>query len=70
MYQSFLTRKNLETLDIRVTDARGRSLATLDPTQADAGLMAFRMCLRWDLFVPPPTPQSQQAPAFEKPPTV
>ena len=27
MYQSFLMRKSLDTLDIRVTDARGRSLA-------------------------------------------
>ena len=55
-FQTFLTRKTLETLDIRVTDARGRSLATLDPTQADEGLMAYRMVLRWDLFYGPPTP--------------
>lgn len=69
-FQSFLTRKTLETLDIRVTDARGRSLATLDPTQADEGLMAFRMVLRWDLFVPPPTPQPLQGLKIEKPPTM
>ena len=56
MYQSLLSRKSLDTLDIRVTDARGRSLANVDPTQADSGLMAFRMVLRWDLFVPPPMP--------------
>ena len=56
MYQSFLQRKSIDTLDIRVTDARGRSLAQLDPTQGAAGLMGFRMCLRWDLFVPPPPP--------------
>jgi hypothetical protein len=69
-YQSFLSRKSLDTLDIRVTDARGRSLATLDPTQADEGLMAFRMCLRWDLFSPPPAPTPRREIAFEKPPTV
>jgi hypothetical protein len=68
-FQSFLTRKTLETLDIRVTDARGRSLATLDPTQADEGLMAFRMVLRWDLFITPQPPQPQQ-PKLEKPPTL
>ena len=67
-FQSFLTRKTLETLDIRVTDARGRSLATLDPTQADEGLMAFRMVLRWDLFVAPQEPQLQQPLRFETPP--
>ena len=70
MYQSFLQRKSIDTLDIRVTDARGRSLATLDPTQADEGLMAFRLCLRWDLFIPPPTPQPPQKLVFDHPPTV
>ena len=69
MYQSFLTRKHVDTLDIRVTDARGRSLAQLDPTQADNGLMAYRLCLRWDLFVPPPTPQPPHGLRFERPPT-
>ena len=56
MFQSMLQRKNLENLDIRVTDARGRSLSTVDPDQANRGLMAFKMCLRWDLFLSP-TPQ-------------
>ena len=68
-FQSFLTRKTLETLDIRVTDARGRSLATLDPTQADEGLMAFRMVLRWDLFITPQPQQPQQL-KLDKPPTL
>jgi len=57
MFQSMLNRKNLQNLDIRVTDARGRSLANMDPTQADEGLMAFKMCLRWDLFVTPTPPE-------------
>ena len=50
MFQSMLTRKQLENLDLRVTDARGRSLATAGKDQADEGLMAFHACLRWDLF--------------------
>ena len=53
-FQSFLTRKTLETLDIRVTDARGRSMATLNPSQAQDGQLGFRLCLRWDLFHGPP----------------
>ena len=69
MFQSLLTRKSLENLDIRVTDARGRSLANMDPTQADEGLMAFKMCLRWDLFVPPGPPENHRVkPKFEHPP--
>ena len=67
-FQTFLTRKTLETLDVRITDARGRSLATLDPTQADNGMMGFRMCLRWDLFVGQATPQPVMSMKFEKPP--
>ena len=50
MFQSMLTRKQLENLDLRVTDARGRSLANAGKDQADEGLMAFHACLRWDLF--------------------
>ena len=57
MYQSMLNRKNLETLSLRVTDARGRSLATMNPNQARDGLLAYKVCLRWDLFaLPPPKP--------------
>ena len=57
MYQSMLHRKNLETLSLRVTDSRGRSLATMNPNQARDGLLGFRVCLRWDLFsIPPPKP--------------
>ena len=69
MFQSFLSRKSIDTLSLKITDARGRSLAHLDPTQADNGLMAYRMCLRWDLFPGPPTPQPRHALAFEHPPT-
>jgi hypothetical protein len=64
-YQSFMNRPNIETLDVRVTDARGRSLATLSPGQAADGLLGFRMCLRWDLFAALPT---QHRNVLEKPP--
>jgi hypothetical protein len=56
-FQSILTRKSLENLDIRVTDAKGRSLASVDPTQSDLGLMAFKMAIRFDLFIPPEPPE-------------
>ena len=50
MFQSMLTRKILENLDLRVTDARGRSLGSVNTQQAEDGMLAFRACLRWDLF--------------------
>lgn len=52
MYQSLLTNRHLDRLDLRVTDAKGRCLSARSPTQADDGLMNFRMVLRWDLFDP------------------
>jgi hypothetical protein len=71
MFQSFLSRKSIDTLSLRVTDARGRSLAHLDPAQADNGLMAYRMCLRWDLFAAPPSQnQTPHRLVFDHPPTV
>ena len=73
MYQHFLARKHVDTLDLRITDARGRSLAQLDPTQAEHGLLAFRVVLRWDLFgaPPPPPPRRLSQPlSNDHPPTV
>ena len=55
MFQSFPLRKNLEQLELRICDAKGRSLAQLDPFQADNGLMAWKAVLRCDLFKPPPS---------------
>ena len=52
-FQSILTRKSLENLDIRITDSKGRSLASVDPIQSDLGLMAFKMAIRFDIFTPP-----------------
>ena len=52
-FQSLLTRKSLDNLDIRVTDAKGRSLANIDPTQSDLGLLAYKMAIRFDIFIPP-----------------
>jgi hypothetical protein len=68
MYQSFINRSNIETLDIRVTDARGRSLATLNPDQAIDGLLGFRLCLRWDLFAAPHIMQPPRNTKLEQPP--
>ena len=56
-FQSILTRKSLENLDIRITDSKGRSLANVDPIQSDLGLMAFKMAIRFDIFIPPEPPE-------------
>jgi hypothetical protein len=70
-FQVFLNRKSLDLVTFRITDIRGRSLASLDPTQADAGLMRYTMTLRWDLFAPPPTPEPKHAGLpFREPPVV
>ena len=53
MFQSFPLRKNMEQLEMRICDAKGRSLAQLDPTQADHGLMTWRAVLRFDIFKTP-----------------
>ena len=53
MFQSFPMRKNLEQLELRICDAKGRSLAQLDPFQADNGLMAWKAVLRFDVFKSP-----------------
>ena len=53
MFQCFPMRKNLEQLELRVCDGKGRSLAQLDPQQADNGLMKWSAVLRFDLFKPP-----------------
>jgi len=53
MFQCFPMRKNLEQLELRICDAKGRSLAQLDPFQADNGLMAWKAVLRFDLFKSP-----------------
>jgi hypothetical protein len=50
MYQTIIPRSNFETLDIRVTDAKGRSLIAHGPEEAKNGLLNYKMCLRWDLW--------------------
>ena len=63
MFQSFPLRKNFEQLEMRICDSKGRSLAQLDPAQADDGLMAWKAVVRYDLFKPPPTRPLPGAPA-------
>ena len=52
-FQSMLTRKSLDNLDIRITDGKGRSLANVDPSQSELGLLSYKMALRFDIFIPP-----------------
>ena len=63
MFQSFPLRKNFEQLEMRICDSKGRSLAQLDPAQADDGMMAWKAVVRYDLFKPPPTRPLPGAPA-------
>ena len=63
MFQSFPLRKNFEQLEMRICDSKGRSLAQLDPAQADDGLMGWKAVVRFDLFKPPPTRPIPGAPA-------
>ena len=55
-FQSFLTRKSLEHIEMRVTDSKGRSLANIDHTQEEEGLLSFKAVLRFDIFSPPTPP--------------
>ena len=68
LYQNFLSRKIIDKLDFKVTDARGRNLADYNPTQADDGLMQFHLVLRWDLFAAQISPQKMHPPDFSHPP--
>ena len=56
-FQVFPLRKHINELEIRITDAKGRSLAEVAPDQAANGLMGFQMVLRFDLFKPPAVQQ-------------
>lgn len=68
LFQLHLQQKALESLELYVTDDKGRSLAEVDPRQADLGLMSFKCVLRWDhLTSPPPAPF---LPTLEKTPRV
>ena len=48
-----LQQKSLDSLELYVTDDKGRLLAEVDPRQADLGLMSFKCVLRWDHITQP-----------------
>ena len=48
LFQLNLQQKHLDSLELYVTDDKGRLLAEVDPRQADLGLMSFKCVLRWD----------------------
>lgn len=52
-YQCMLNQKILDSLEIRLTDDKGRNLAEILPFQSQVGLMTFHMCLRFDVFFSP-----------------
>ena len=55
-FQLNLQQKTLDSLELYVTDDKGRLLAEVDPRQADLGLMSFKCVLRWDHVTTPPLP--------------
>ena len=48
LFQIDLQQKHLDSLELYVTDDKGRLLAEVDEQQADLGLMSFKCVLRWD----------------------
>ena len=55
-FQLHLQQKTLDSLELYVTDDKGRLLAEVDPRQADLGLMSFKCVLRWDHVGAPAPP--------------
>jgi hypothetical protein len=51
-----LQQKSLDSLELHVTDDKGRLLAEVDPRQADLGLMSFKVVLKWEHLTSPPPP--------------
>lgn len=66
-FQSFLMRKNLDSIDVRITDSRGRSLGQFDEDQAGDSVMVYRMALRWDYFQGPAIPSVASKPVLTEP---
>ena len=56
LFQLNLQQKTIDSLELYVTDDKGRLLAEVDPQQADLGLLSFKCVLRWDHLVAPPPP--------------
>ena len=55
-FQLHLQQKTLDSLELYVTDDKGRLLAEVDPRQADLGLMSFKCVMRWDHVGAPAPP--------------
>lgn len=49
----------MDSFEVTITDAKGRTLAEANPLQSDLGLMQFTMVLRWDLILPPQIHQEE-----------
>ena len=54
LFQLHLQQKALDSIELSVTDDKGRLLAEVDPRQADLGLMSFKCVVRWDHLTPAP----------------
>lgn len=51
MFQAFPMRKNMEQLELRICDGKGRSLSALDPDNTEHGFR-WQGVIRFDLFKP------------------
>ena len=57
-FQLNLRRQSLDSIQLHVTDAKGRLLAEVAPGEAAAGLLSFKVVMRWDQMAPiAPAPQ-------------
>ena len=66
-FQSFLTRKSLDHIEMRVTDSKGRSLANVDHTQEEEGMLSFKAVLRFDIFTTPTASAEPNHGVFHRP---
>ena len=49
-FMAFPQRKNLEHLELELTDAHARPLSEVFPSQTEDGMLSFRAVIRYDLF--------------------
>jgi hypothetical protein len=51
-FQLNLRRQSLDAIELYVTDEKGRLLSEAAPGEADAGLLSYKLVVRWDQMAP------------------
>jgi len=54
LFELHLQQKSLDSIELYVTDDKGRLLAEVAPDQAELGLMSFKCVLKWECVSPAP----------------